>query len=66
MNNLNKKYVKCRIFHFHETPHTCLKEFYKNVFQNPELFMTQVSLSPEQSTLAPAPPNEHKDVLSKN
>jgi hypothetical protein len=38
----------------------CLKEFYKsliiilygNVFQNPELFPTQVSLSPEQSTLA--------------
>jgi hypothetical protein len=37
----------------------CLKEFYKsliiilygNVFQNPELFQTQVSLSPEKSTL---------------
>jgi hypothetical protein len=25
---------------------------YQNVFQNPELFGTQVSLSPEQSTLA--------------
>jgi hypothetical protein len=25
--------------------------FYENVFQNPELFPTQVSLSPEQSTL---------------
>jgi hypothetical protein len=24
---------------------------YQNVFQNPELFGTQVSLSPEQSTL---------------
>jgi hypothetical protein len=30
----------------------CLKEFYKSVFQNPELFLTQVSLSPEKSTLA--------------
>jgi hypothetical protein len=27
---------------------------YENVFQNPELFPTQVSLSPEKSTLAPA------------
>jgi hypothetical protein len=26
--------------------------FYENVFQNPELFPTQVILSPEQSTLA--------------
>jgi hypothetical protein len=38
----------------------CLMEFlqifiiklYENVFQNPELFPTQVSLSPEQSTLS--------------
>jgi hypothetical protein len=28
--------------------------FYENVFQNPELFPTQVILSPEQSTLVRA------------
>jgi hypothetical protein len=37
-------------------PHGALQVFiiilYDNVFQNPELFRTQVSLSPEQSTLA--------------
>jgi hypothetical protein len=36
-------------------PHVTLQVFiiilYENVFQNPELFRTQVSLSPEQSTL---------------
>jgi hypothetical protein len=36
-------------------PHVMLQVFtiilYQNVFQNPELFGTQVSLSPEQSTL---------------
>jgi hypothetical protein len=32
----------------------CLIILYENVCQNPELFHTQVSLSPEQSTLAPA------------
>jgi hypothetical protein len=36
-------------------PHGTLQVFiiilYDNVFQNPELFRTQVSLSPEQSTL---------------
>jgi hypothetical protein len=36
-------------------PHAILQVFiiilYGNVFQNPELFPTQVSLSPEQSTL---------------
>jgi hypothetical protein len=36
-------------------PHGTLQVFiiilYENVFQNPELFPTQVSLSPEQSTL---------------
>jgi hypothetical protein len=35
-------------------PHAILQVFiiilYKNVFQNPELLRTQVSLSPEQST----------------
>jgi hypothetical protein len=39
-------------------PHGTLQVFiiilYKNVFQNSELFCTQVRLSPEQSTLAPA------------
>jgi hypothetical protein len=39
-------------------PHVMLQVFtivlYQNVLQNPELFGTQVSLSPEQSTLAPA------------
>jgi hypothetical protein len=38
-------------------PHGTLQVFiiilYDNVFQNPELFRTQVSLSPEQSTLVP-------------
>jgi hypothetical protein len=42
-------------------PHGTLQVFiiilYENVFQNPELFGTQVSLSPEQSTL---------DVIQKN
>jgi hypothetical protein len=38
-------------------PHGILRVFlntilYENVFQNPELFPTQVSLSPKQSTLA--------------
>jgi hypothetical protein len=37
-------------------PHGILQVFililYENLFQNPELFPTQVSLSPEQSTLA--------------
>jgi hypothetical protein len=37
-------------------PHVILQVFillilYENVFQNPELFPTQVSLSPKQSTL---------------
>jgi hypothetical protein len=36
-------------------PHGTLQVFiiilYENVFQNPELFRTQVSLSPEHSTL---------------
>jgi hypothetical protein len=36
-------------------PHGTLQVFiiilYENVFQNPELFRTQISLSPEQSTL---------------
>jgi hypothetical protein len=50
---------------FHETPHIVGQRhgvpqgilhvfiliFYENVFQNPEFFPTQVSLSPEQSTL---------------
>jgi hypothetical protein len=50
---------------FHEVPHVvgqlygvpheilrvCNTILYENVFQNPELFGTQVSLSPEQSTL---------------
>jgi hypothetical protein len=36
--------------------HEAMEQFfiiivYENVFQNPELFRTQVSLSPEQSTL---------------
>jgi hypothetical protein len=37
-------------------PHGILQVFiiilYRNVFQNPELFPTQVSLYPEKSTLA--------------
>jgi hypothetical protein len=39
----------------HGVPQVILQVFiimlYENVFQNPELFRTQVSLSPEQSTL---------------
>jgi hypothetical protein len=29
----------------------CIIILYENVFQNPEIFLTQVSLSPKQSTL---------------
>jgi hypothetical protein len=38
----------------HETLQVFIIIIYENVFQNPELFRTQVSLSPEQSTLATA------------
>jgi hypothetical protein len=41
-------------------PHGILQVFiiilYENVFQNPEVFPTQVSLSPKQSTLVGAGP----------
>jgi hypothetical protein len=35
----------------HAILQVCIILLYENVFQNPELFPTQVSLSPEQSTL---------------
>jgi hypothetical protein len=42
----------------HGVPHGILQVFIiilsENVFQNPEVFPTQVSLSPKQSTLAAA------------
>jgi hypothetical protein len=40
---------------------------YQNVFQNPELFGTQVSLSPEQSTLVKAKETKkchHRQLMS--
>jgi hypothetical protein len=47
-----KLYVVAQL---HGVPHGMLQVFtiilYQNVFQNPEHFRTQVSLSPEQSTL---------------
>jgi hypothetical protein len=50
--------------HMHGVSHGILQVFilifYENVFQNPELFPTQGSLSPEQSTLAPARLRGHR------
>jgi hypothetical protein len=36
----------------HRILQVCIIILYENVFQNPELFPTQVSLYPEKSTLA--------------